>query len=111
VAKTSRSTWKARERQAAKDFGARRQRCSGSSGIEGQTRSDSDHPRLFVECKLRAKHAAVTLWDDTHVKATKEGKLPVVVLVEKGRPGRWYLVRHDHLQAVAEEQKAAKSLD
>jgi hypothetical protein len=111
VPKTSRRTWQKREGQAAKDLGANRNWGSGSSGVEGKSRSDSDHPRLFIECKLRAKHAAVTLWDDTHAKAAKEGKVPVVVLVEKGRPGRWYLVRDDHLQAVAEEQKAAKSLD
>lgn len=107
MSKTHRNTWKARERQAAKDFGARRQRCSGSSGIEGQTCSDSDHPRLYIECKLRQEHSAVNLWDDTHEKAKKEGKVPVVALAVKGRPGRWYLVRDDHLQAVAAEQRAA----
>ena len=34
---THRNTWKQRERDAAAIFGTRRQRCSGSSGIEGQT--------------------------------------------------------------------------
>ena len=51
---THRSTWKARERQAAALFGSKRQRCSGSSGREDCSRSDSTHDRLYIETKLKA---------------------------------------------------------
>ena len=50
---THRSTWKRRERDAARLFGARRQVLSGSSGREDVTGSDTTHERLFIETKLR----------------------------------------------------------
>ena len=87
MAKTHRSTWKKREAQAAGLFGAKRQRCSGSSGREDCSRSDSTHARIFLETKLRASHAAVALFDAVCVLARKEGKVAVVALAQKGRPG------------------------
>jgi hypothetical protein len=56
---THRSTWKRREHDAARLFGARRQRCSGSSGREDCSRSDSTHAVHFLETKLRQHHDAV----------------------------------------------------
>lgn len=100
---TSRSTWKARERQIATMFGTVRQRCSGSSGLEHETRSDSRHPRLFLESKLRQSHATRTLWDETKELAKKEGKVPVVILSDKGRPGSLICVHSDDFAAVAIE--------
>jgi len=101
---THRRTWQKREQAIAERFGARRNRGSGSSGRSDLSRSDSTHERLYLECKLRAKHAAVTLWDDTADKARAEGKVPVVALVEKGRPGYWLVVHIDDLQEVAGEE-------
>ena len=100
---THRRTWQKREQTIAEMFGAKRNRSSGSSGRADLSSSDSTHGRLYLEAKLRAKHTAVSLWDDTKIKADREGKVPVVALVEKGRPGYWILVHIDHLQVVAGE--------
>lgn len=98
---TSRSTWKGRERKIARDFGSERTPLSG--GNSRITRSDSIHPKLFVEAKLRQKHAVVTLFDDTAKLAKLEKKIPVVALCEKGRPGYYLVIRPEHLKQVAEE--------
>jgi len=93
--------WKARERSVAASFGSERTPLSGGNGK--QTRSDTLHPRLFIENKLRVKHSAVTLWDETATMAKKEKKIPVVALCEKNRPGFFILVHSSNLQAVAAE--------
>jgi len=59
--------WKNRERLVARFFGGVR---NALSGINSKvTHSDVIHDNLFIECKLRAKHSAVKLWDDTKVLA------------------------------------------
>ncbi len=98
---TSRNTWKQRERQIALYFGTKRTPLSG--GNSRHTRSDSLHPRLFVESKLRVKHSAVSLWRKTADLARAEGKTPVIALCEKHRPGFWIMVHSSDLQAVASE--------
>ncbi len=108
---THRSTWKQRERQAATMFGTKRQYGSGSGGRADETRSDSKHPRLFIECKLREKHSAVTLWDSTHELAKKEGKKAVIMLSEKGRPSQWLMCRSTDFDAILVERLAAMSDD
>jgi hypothetical protein len=97
---TSRNTWKARERHAAAAIGARRQPCSGSSGRSDQTRSDSTSKYIYLEGKLREKHAVVTLWDDAAAKAAKEGKVPLLALTTKFRPGVWWVLHHKHVAAM-----------
>jgi len=86
---TSRSTWKAFERRVASFFGSRRAPLSGSNG--GQTASDSLHPDLYIEAKLRAKSAVCTLFEQVERSARVEDKLPVVALQHKNRAG-WLLV-------------------
>jgi len=98
---TARSTWKGGERRIAARFGTKRTPLSG--GNSGHTRSDTLHPRLFVEAKLRKVHSAVTLWRDTAELARLEGKTPVVALQEKGKNGFWVLAHIDDLPAVARE--------
>ncbi len=98
---TSRGTWKTRERLVARFFGTERTPLSG--GSSRHTRSDSLHPRLFIENKLRVKHSAVSLWDRTKKLAKREDKTPLVTLAEKGRPGFWVVVHSSDLQAVASE--------
>ena len=72
--------WKNRERLVARFFGGVR---NALSGINSKvTHSDVVHDNLFIECKLRAKHSAVKLWDDTKVLADKEKKTPVIALCE-----------------------------
>ena len=92
--------WKKRERQVAKFFGCKRTPLSGqNSGHE--TSSDVLHPHLYVEQKHRKSHAIINLWDDTAKKAEKEGKIPVVTLTQKGRPGFWVLVKSSDLMSVS----------
>lgn len=98
---TSRSTWKQRERQSAALFGSVRNPLSCGHG--GVTRSDSRHERLFLETKLRVKHTVVTLYDETAKLAKLEGKIPVVALAEKNRPGLWLLIKAEDMQSVANE--------
>lgn len=111
MAKTSRRTWQKREAASASLFGARRQYGSGSGGREDQTCSDSNHPRLYLEHKMRASHAVLRVWDDAKKKAHRERKDPVVMLSEKGRPGQWLVVHTADLPAVVANYLAALELD
>ena len=73
--------WKNRERLVAKFFGGVR---NALSGINSKvTHSDVIHDNLFIECKLRAKHSAIKLWDDTKVLADKEKKPQLLLYVKK----------------------------
>ena len=91
-----------------------------SGGNSKHTRSDTLHPKLYVETKSKQKHTVVTLWDDTATKAKKEKKLPVLMLAENGRPGFWIVVQSTDfpklVEIYGEEQAkklavACKSLD
>ena len=64
--------WKKRERDVANYFNGKRTPLSGGNGKV--TRADVIHKDLFIECKLRAKHTAISLWDDTAKLAKEEGK-------------------------------------
>ncbi len=91
--------WKAFERRVAAYFATERNALSG--GNSKLTRSDTLHPALFIECKQRQQHSAVTLWNETKILADAEQKLPVVALSEKGRPGFWLVLHSDHLAQLA----------
>lgn len=95
--------WKRAERCVAAFFGARRTPLSGSNS--GHTGSDTLHPALFVETKYRKRFAAVSLWDETAVHAKREGKVPVVALVERGRPGFWICVKAEDLAKLQEAMR------
>ena len=69
--------WKKRERDVANYFNGKRTPLSGGNGKV--TRADVIHEELFIECKLRAKHTAISLWDDTAKLAKEEGKTPVIL--------------------------------
>lgn len=88
---TARGTWKQAEGRIAKFFGSERTPLSG--GNSKHTRSDSLHPDIFIETKYRAVHAVRTLYDETKKLAKLEGKVPMVCLVDKNRPG-WLIVVH-----------------
>ncbi len=100
---TSRSTWKKSEGRAASVFGTKRQPCSGSGGRADLTCSDSVHPTLFIESKLRERHAVRTLFDETKELAKREHKTPVLMLADKNRPGHLVVVHTDDLRAVVVE--------
>ena len=100
---TNSRTWKKAEAPVAALIGARRQVLSGSSRRDDTTRSDSTHPRIFVEAKYRQRHTVRSLFDDTKAKARKEGKTPVVALIDKGRPGCLVCVHSDDLSILVAE--------
>lgn len=100
---TARGTWKQSERRVAKKLGARRQPLSGSSGRNDITTSDTTHERLYVEVKYRERHAVRSLFETVKPKAVKEGKIPVIALVDKHKHGFLLCVYVDDLQEVARE--------
>ena len=74
----------------------------GGGGNGKITRADVIHDDLFIECKLRAKHTVVSLWDDTAKLAKEEGKTPVIALCEKNRPGFWVMIHSSDLNKIKE---------
>jgi hypothetical protein len=104
---THRSTWKRREREAARLFGAERQPGSGSCGDPTKSHSDSTHDRLYIETKLRASSSVRTLWEKTAALARREGKTPLLMLYAKGKVGGLVVCHEMHLAAVAAEFKTA----
>ena len=94
--------WKRREREVARYFNGTR---TALSGINSKvTKADVIHDELFVECKLRAKHSVVSLWDDTSKLAKDEGKTPVIALCEKNRPGFWVMVHSSDLDKLKKDK-------
>ena len=83
--KTHRNTWKQMERDVAEFFHGKRTPLSG--GASGHTRADVIHDKLFIECKLRAKFAMWSLWENTKSLAAKEEKVPVICIREKHKKG------------------------
>lgn len=108
MSKTARSTWKKVESRDAKAFGAKRNIGSGSMGRDDKTASDSTHPVLFIECKLRSKSSIRTLYDDTAKKARKEKKIPLVIQHDKNRPGALLTMMLEDLPIIAAEYAKAK---
>ena len=100
---THRTTWKRAEAQHRRaDWGAAAG-AVGSAGRGDATRSDTTHARLFVEVKRRDRQTARTLFDATKALARKEGKVPILALVDKGRPGFLVVIHADDLAEVAAE--------
>ena len=93
--------WKNRERDVAKYFEGQRTPLSGGNGKI--TKADVIHEELFIECKLRAKHTAVSLWDDTAKLAKIEEKTPVIALCEKNRPGFWIMIHSNDFDELKEK--------
>jgi hypothetical protein len=108
---TARRTWQKAEGRAAAMFAASRQPGSGCCGQPDLTRSDSTHSRLFIECKLRERHATRSLHDATRLLAVREGKTPVLALFDKNRPGCLLCVHSDDFAAVVIEYAAAHADD
>jgi hypothetical protein len=62
----------------------------------------------LIEAKYRERHAVRTLFDATKNPARKEGKTPVLALIDKGRPGFLLCIHSDDLSNVVAEFRAAK---
>lgn len=101
---TSKNAWKMLERIVAKFFGTKRVPLSGSNSGHG-TNSDSLHPKLYIECKLRNRISLWQLFTDTEKKAKVENKIPVVAIKQKGEKGYLLVVRPEDLEKIAEIRK------
>jgi hypothetical protein len=91
-------TWKSFERCVAAWFNAARASLSGSNGKV--TRSDTLHPKLFIECKYGKRIAPWKLWLETAEKARVEGKIPVLALKQTGEHGFLLVVHCDDWEVV-----------
>jgi hypothetical protein len=84
---THRRTGQRAEARAAR-LSARRAGLTGSASRADRTGSDSIHPRLYVERKLRARSAVGTLGEATRASAHRKGKVAAGAPCDKGRRGR-----------------------
>lgn len=91
--------WKVSERKAAKAFGGVRNRMSGA--VNQLTHGDVVHPILYIECKYKKRHTALTLMRETEKRAKLEGKIPVVCLQDAGDDTRYYIVNEKDLKKLA----------
>lgn len=107
---TSKSAWKSFERTVATYFGTRRVPLSGSNSGHG-TNSDSLHPKLYIECKVRNKIALWQLFTDTEKKAKVEGKVPVVAIKQKGEKGYLLVMRPEDLEKINEIRSESSSVE
>ena len=96
---THKSTWKKSEGRIAALFGTTRTALSGGNGK--LTRSDTHHPQLFIEAKLRESSATWNLFVETRKLAAKEGKLPILALARKHSKGALIVVHQDDLTRFA----------
>lgn len=100
---THRSTWKAAERRVASFFDAVRVSLSGSNNQQAATSSDTDSEFFYIEVKYRQKFSVLTLFQDVIQKAKKEKKLPLLALVEKGKPGFFLVLRQKDLDILVQK--------
>ena len=93
--------WKEAERRVAKFLGVFRTPLSGSNSH--LTSGDIVHPTIYAEVKYRKRFAVLTQMDQVRVLAKREGKIPIMVLQEKGRKRRYYVVAEQDLLKLLEE--------
>ena len=98
---TSKRTWQRFEAAVAAIFGTKRVPLSGSNSGHN-TQSDSMHPDIYIECKLRESFSIWRLFDDTSKKAKKEGKIPLVAIKEKNKKGCLFIISPDNLKELAD---------
>ncbi len=101
-------SWKAFERRIAHSLGTKRNPLSGSNSRHSE--SDSLHPKLFIECKLRKRIPFMKDWDKTKLGAKKEKKIPIVVFHEKKRKENIVMMSFDDFEELYRDLQAWKSL-
>lgn len=104
---TSKTCWKSFERLVAGYFGTKRVPLSGSNSGHN-TNSDSLHPDIYIECKVRGKFSVWALFSDTEQKAKVENKIPLCALKQKGEKGWLVLIRPDDIVELAKLIQAVK---
>lgn len=103
---TSRNTWKQFERRIAEKFNTKRTPLSGiNSSI---TASDTQHSKLFIEAKLRAKSAIHNLFEKTERLAYIEKKIPILALQKKNEKDFLIVCRFSDIKNIVKEIKLEK---
>lgn len=89
---THSQTWKKLERVAAKKLGGQRQFNTGAHNKE-----DVTHPRMVIECKVRASLAIKKWWEQAkkHCTGENKDKVPVLITKEKGMRGEFIIMKLD----------------
>ncbi|GAF67681.1 unnamed protein product [marine sediment metagenome] len=109
---THSSTWKRAERLAARFYGT--ERLPGSGAWRRITKSDTMHERLYIEVKLRDHWPKTGVWPifrDAAEKAKAEGKVPVVVMREKGSSLVLHVVAQGDIDTLVGERECSKNRD
>lgn len=88
-------SWKVAERRIARTLGSERAPLSGATGRP--TRSDTDHPQLFIQVKHLTRAYILALFEQTAKDAKKEGKIPIVVIHKRGTQQRVATIDFDWL--------------
>lgn len=91
--------WKVAERNAAAVMGTKRNPLSG--GASRHTRSDTLHPRIYLEVKYSKRFAVVNLIRREEKKALKEKKTAILCLQQKGLKTRYYVVPEKLMKRLA----------
>lgn len=100
---TAARTWKSYEYRIAKMFGGTRNPLSGMNSKH--TAADMIHPRLFLECKMRARVPFMKTFTQTKQLAQKEGKMPMVVFKEKFLKTSIIMMDLDDFMQLVDEEK------
>jgi len=98
-----RRTWKKSEQKLAEMFGSRRTPLSGINSCH--TSSDTLNEKIFIEHKLRKKMPFKQLMEKTERLAEKEGKIPLIVVREKGSPRWMAFMNLKDIPAIAKEME------
>jgi len=96
--------WKRMERRVAKKLGGKRNPLSGS--MSRHTAGDVIHDRFYVECKYRKNFSIYKWFDDVKKKASRERKIPALVLKEKNRHGELVVLQLDDFSGLVSENKS-----
>jgi hypothetical protein len=108
MGKTSKSTWKALERKVARLLGGTRNPLSGSnSGQSGDVR----HPDFEIECKLGERLAIFPWFTKNAATARSSGKMPLLVVKEKGKHGELAVLRLQDLVGLLENGKGGDAVE
>lgn len=99
---THKQTWKNLENVAAKKLGGERQFNTGTHNAE-----DVKHPRMVIECKLRAKLGFRGWYEQAkkHCKGKQKDKIAVLITKEKGMRGEFITMKLDDYLLLMEEAK------
>jgi hypothetical protein len=89
---TSRSTWKRLERETARKLGGVRIPISGRSG------TDVLHNKFEIECKLRSKIGFKRWFDKLKKNASRNNKIPLLILKEKHMKGEFVVLTMEDFQ-------------